>query len=113
MDINENYKIGKLLNSGTHGIIKLATHKRSGQKRAVKIYRKNMLTNELWQQREKSISYMRSMEGHPGIVKLFDILQDEQYYYIVSELCEGQELYGWLLKNKGKITEDRARFIMN
>jgi calcium-dependent protein kinase len=30
---------------------------------------------------------------HPNIVKLFELFQDEEAYYLVSQYCEGGELF--------------------
>lgn len=33
---------------------------------------------------------------HPNIVKLYDVLEDQDYFHLVMEYCEGQELIDWL-----------------
>jgi calcium-dependent protein kinase len=30
---------------------------------------------------------------HPGIIKIYEFYQDQKYFYIVSDLCTGGELF--------------------
>jgi serine/threonine protein kinase len=37
---------------------------------------------------------------HPNIMRIFELLEDQHHYYIVSEFIEGGELYDRILKIK-------------
>jgi len=37
---------------------------------------------------------------HPHIMRIFELLEDDNYYYIVSELLKGGELYDRIVKLK-------------
>jgi len=41
---------------------------------------------------------------HPNIVKIFDFYDDDDYMYIVTELCSGGELFDMITKI-GSFTE--------
>ena len=45
---------------------------------------------------------------HPNIIKLVDIFENSEYYYIVLELMEGNDLFDYLVQRNFKITEARA-----
>jgi calcium/calmodulin-dependent protein kinase I len=44
---------------------------------------------------------------HPNIVKLFEVFEDLEYYYLVMELMTGGELFDTILE-KEKYTEKEA-----
>ena len=46
---------------------------------------------------------------HPNIIKLIDIFENADYYYIVLEYMEGKDLFDYLHSRKFKIPEARAR----
>ena len=46
---------------------------------------------------------------HPNIIKLIDLFENSDYYYIVIEYCEGKDLFDYLKYRSFKISEDRAR----
>lgn len=33
------------------------------------------------------------MQDHPSIVRIYEMYEEEAYVYIVTELCEGKELF--------------------
>jgi calcium-dependent protein kinase len=41
---------------------------------------------------------------HPNIVRLFEVFSDDQNYYLVSEFCEGGELFERIRKRQ-KLSE--------
>ncbi|OHT03682.1 CAMK family protein kinase [Tritrichomonas foetus] len=48
---------------------------------------------------------------HPGIVQLYDLLKDEKYYYIITELCPNGELFQYILENQ-RLDELQARYFL-
>lgn len=45
---------------------------------------------------EETVSFKRLyiyIKTHPNIMRIFELLEDNKHYYIVSELIEGGELY--------------------
>ena len=48
---------------------------------------------------------------HPNIIKLIDLFENSDYYYIVLEYMEGKDLFDYLKHRNFKITEDRARHV--
>jgi len=45
--------------------------------------------------------------SHPNIVNIFELLEDNNNYYIIAELMKHGELYDFA-KSKGQFTEDEV-----
>ena len=42
---------------------------------------------------KKMVIFFIKYKDHPNIMKIFEFYQDNAYFYIVSELCTGGELF--------------------
>ena len=49
------------------------------------------------------------MLDHPNLVKIYEIIEDDNNYYIVKEYFSGGELFNSILKNK-RLEENEASF---
>ena len=58
----------------------------------------------------KELTILKNVR-HFAIMEVKEILCDEVKFYVVTEVCEGGELYKWLLKN-GKLTENDACYVI-
>ena len=102
------YDVGETVGKGQFGLVKLATHKKTGRKVAIKIVKKkDMKPIEIYQQR-REIEVLKMCQ-HPNIIKLVDIFENSDYYYIVLDYMEGHDLFDYLSKRSFKIPEKRAR----
>jgi calcium-dependent protein kinase len=59
----------------------------------------------------KEVAIMRMLQGHPHVVQLLDVYEDEQYYHLVMELCSGGELFDRII-SRGHFSERDAAVIM-
>ena len=48
---------------------------------------------------------------HPNIVKLFEVFEDKDHIFLITELCQGGELFDAILSNE-QFTEKRAAEII-
>ena len=46
---------------------------------------------------------------HPNVIKLIDIFENSDYYYIVLDYMEGKDLFDYLQKRSFRISEERAK----
>lgn len=76
---------------------------------AIKVIRKDSLSEELIRRLEEEIELMIKLE-HTNIVQFVDFLNDTDNFYIILEYCSGGDLYH-LIKN-GRLSEDVARNYM-
>jgi len=101
------YYIHQELGSGAFSVVKLATHKETHQKVAVKIVSKKKLTEEDAASLKTEIELLDNL-NHPHIIKLFQVFDDETDFYIVTELVEGGELFDRIV-SKTHYSEAEAR----
>jgi len=97
-----NYSLEDTLGEGTYGKVKLATHKLTGQKVAIKIIPKKYAENLT-----REIHHHRYLH-HPNIISLLEVIPTETEIYMVLEYCEGGELYDFLVE-RGRLRENLAR----
>jgi len=60
--------------------------------RAVKILKKTSMSKIEKRMLFTEISNLKKLD-HPNILKIFESYECPKYFYIVSELCEGGELF--------------------
>nr|AHW46386.1 MSP [Paramecium caudatum] len=96
-DITDNYLIQKILGEGSYGQVRLVTHKKTNQLRAMKQIQKKKILKEQEDAMFSEVALLKDMD-HPHIVKLFELYQDSQNYYLVTEYLNGGELLDKLTK---------------
>ena len=103
------YEVKETLGTGTFGKVKLGISKITGEKFAIKLIEKNKIkTPKEFTRVEREITFLSEM-NHINIIKTYEIIQDDLYYYIIMEYCEKGELYDFIVKNK-KLKEDDASY---
>ena len=102
--VTESYVILQTLGKGSYGSVKKVRHKHLGDIRAMKIV--NKVRNTL----SKEIEILRKI-SHPNIINIYEIFEDRKKYYIITEFCEGGELFEQITK-KGFYNELEAAKII-
>ena len=95
-NVTDSYEIQKKIGDGGFGIVKLALHKSSNTKRAIKIIPLSQELNVTKIMEEVNI--LKSLD-HPNIVKVFEVIQDPKALNIVMEYCSGGELFQKIQKS--------------
>mmetsp|Transcript_154123 Transcript_154123/g.287320 ORF Transcript_154123/g.287320 Transcript_154123/m.287320 type:complete len:711 (-) Transcript_154123:75-2207(-) len=98
---------GMRLGEGGFGQVCVATHKATSTRVAVKTVHKRRMKAEALK-RETEI--MKQLD-HPNIVKLIEVVEDPNCYYLVMELCSGGELFDYIIENDS-VTEREVAKIM-
>uniref|UniRef100_A0A8C6LNK9 Ribosomal protein S6 kinase n=1 Tax=Nothobranchius furzeri TaxID=105023 RepID=A0A8C6LNK9_NOTFU len=83
------------LGEGSFSVCRRCRHKQTGHEYAVKIVSRRMEANT-----QREIAALRQCEGHPNIVKLYDVYTDQYHTYLVMELLLGGELLERIKKKK-------------
>lgn len=96
--VDGRYELVRILGSGTYGVVYHAVDIRPSSSgdhasRAVKMIRKaGRKPSELAAAR-REIALHRLVSDHPNIVTVHDAYEDDDYFYIVMDLCRGGDLF--------------------
>nr|GMC93383.1 calcium-dependent protein kinase 28-like [Ipomoea batatas]GMC94865.1 calcium-dependent protein kinase 28-like [Ipomoea batatas]GMC94867.1 calcium-dependent protein kinase 28-like [Ipomoea batatas] len=97
-DFGQRYSLGKLLGHGQFGYTYVATDKSNGDRVAVKrIEKSKMLLPIAVEDVRREVKILKALAGHENVVQFHNAFEDENYVYIVMELCEGGELLDRIL----------------
>ncbi len=106
--IEVDYTIGKIMGSGAFATVREVTHKDTGNSRALKIIKKNPKQDSSRMYLEVDI--LKKLV-HPNIMQIFEFYEDKKNFYIITEFCEGGELFDKVVE-KGNFKEDEAAWVM-
>lgn len=104
------YKLGRKLGSGAFSVVHIATHRETRKQVAVKCIAKTSLAALDAKALKQEVEIMKKLD-HPNLVPLLDYFEESRYYFIVTPLCTGGELFDDLVKRKS-YTEEDARVLM-
>ncbi|CAI9274006.1 unnamed protein product [Lactuca saligna] len=110
-NLKDRYVLGDQLGWGQFGIIRECSDKLTGEVLACKSISKNRLvTDEDVRSIKLEIEIMTRLSGHPNVVDLKAVYEEEGYVHLVMELCAGGELFHRLEK-QGRFSESEARIL--
>ena len=116
-DIRKEYDIQGELGKGAFGSVRKAVHSRTGINRAIKSIKKSGSSEADRLKFLEEINMLKTLVGwsnsqdHPTILKVVEYFQDSANFYIVTELCEGGELFDRIVKTH-HFNEKKARETM-
>ena len=111
-NLTDYYDIKEVLGQGKFGVVKVAIHKKSTKRVAVKMLKKSTMGEKDLELVRNEIETLKMCQ-HPNIIKLLDIFENVEFIYIVTEILEGGDLFAYLEKRKFAIPEARARKIIH
>lgn len=97
--IMENYEVVKQLGKGGYGKVFRVKNKKTGELRACKQLSKLNIENLEKFQRE--IEILKNTD-HPNIIKLYEVYQSSNNFYLVMEECQGGELFDKIIEHIDK-----------
>lgn len=102
------YVLGETIGQGAYGKVKLATHRKTGQKVAVKIIRLEKISKSKTTTKvRREISILKSLQ-HPHIIRLYEVITTPTDIFMIMEYLQGGELFDYLSQN-GRIRQSLAR----
>mmetsp|Transcript_33338 Transcript_33338/g.81855 ORF Transcript_33338/g.81855 Transcript_33338/m.81855 type:complete len:549 (-) Transcript_33338:171-1817(-) len=104
----DHYVLGKTLGIGSFGKVKLAVHKETSIKVAIKVLNKKKvqaldMNDKVW----REINVLK-LFSHPHIIRLYEVIDSPTDIYVVMEYVSGGELFDYIVA-KGRLSEDEAR----
>lgn len=112
-EAEKKYKLGEALGNGAFAIVRRCIDRQTGQSYAMKVIDKKKFYQINSSKRSESlldeVKILRSA-NHPGIIKLYDLIETESTLYICLELVEGGDLFDRIVAQEGKgFPEEVAR----
>ncbi len=102
--IENDYIIGEECGSGAFATVRKVKSKSNGQVRALKIIKKTK--NQDSARMYLEVEILKKLI-HPNIMQIFEFYEDKKNFYIITEICDGGELFDQIVK-KGSFTEYEA-----
>ena len=110
-NINDVYDISSKFSSGYYGTVPKANFKNDASKfYAVKSISKSNLSQKSLKNLICEIQILAKLD-HPNIVKYYETYDDDKYFYLVMELCEGGELFERIVSKKHLEEKDAAEIL--
>ncbi|XP_021765199.1 calcium-dependent protein kinase 26-like [Chenopodium quinoa] len=110
-DLKDRYVLGDQLGWGQFGVIRACADKFTGELLACKsIAKERLVTQDDVRSVKLEIEIMSKLSGHPHVVDLKAVYEEEDYVHLVMELCAGGELFH-RLEEKGRYPESQAKII--
>jgi calcium-dependent protein kinase len=106
--IDKDYTIGDVVGSGAFATVRKVYSKANGQMRALKIIKKQRGQDTARMYLEVEI--LKKLI-HPNIMQIFEFYEDKKNFYIITEFCDGGELFDKIVE-KGQLSESDAANIM-
>ena len=111
VSISNRWAISKeILGEGSSATVYRGFDSNSGQMVAIKQVNKSLLLPSEMNQVQQEIVFLQTYR-HPNIIKLFDVVENNNYIYIILEYAEC-DLYSYVSK-VGKLAEDQCRVIFS
>ncbi|XP_027079658.1 calcium-dependent protein kinase 26-like isoform X1 [Coffea arabica] len=108
-NFTDRYVLGDQLGWGKFGIIRACSDKLTGEVLACKsIAKERLVTQDDVRSVKLEIEIMTKLSGHPNVVDLKAVYEEEDYVHLLMELCAGGELFHQIEKH-GRFSEHEAR----
>jgi len=113
MGKRENYQFGQLLGQGGFAEVYIAKCITTGEEVAIKMIDKERMRRQKMEERVRQEAMVHSRLKHPSIVDLKDMFEDDQYVYLVLELCHNGDVAKYFKNVKRTFSEVEARIIFD
>ncbi|XDV54406.1 hypothetical protein PO909_022702 [Leuciscus waleckii] len=107
-----NYLIGRKLGEGSFAKVREGLHATTREKVAVKVIDKTKVKKDSYVSKYlRREGQLQQMIRHPHITQLLDILETENSYYLVMELCPGGNLMNHIYEKKGLDEREAQKYV--
>ena len=102
----KNYEFKKTLGEGNFAKVKLSKFKPTNEEFAIKIINKNKLKQKMKNTLFRETEIISQLK-HPNIIAVYQMLEDEENYYIIMENCKRGELFDYIVEHQS-LNENEA-----
>ncbi len=101
-----DYKLVKLIGKGGGGSVYCAKHTTSQKKAAIKICPKKNLSSTKLLRIRKEYTIMSQLTPHENVIKLYQVIESDNFIAIVMEYAEGGDLFQYIKDQGGALEVD-------
>ena len=105
------YKTGRTLGQGTYAVVKEAVHIETGKYYACKVISKQLMRGREHMVRNEIASLKRVSQENSGVVSLVDYFETMNNLYLVTDLCQGGELFDRICERGSYYVKDAAHIV--
>ncbi|MFZ1322672.1 MAG: serine/threonine-protein kinase, partial [Ignavibacteria bacterium] len=98
--IINNYKITEFIEEGGMGTIYKASHLKLTRSVAVKVLHQNLTSNPQFKERFINEANILAKLSHPAIINIYDFIESDGQYFIITEFIEGETLADLISNNE-------------
>jgi len=98
--IINNYKITEFIEEGGMGTIYRASHLKLTRSVAVKVLHQNLTSNPQFKERFINEANILAKLSHPAIINIYDFIESDGQYFIITEFIEGETLADLISNNE-------------
>lgn len=103
-NIKDRYKIGRVLGEGSFGQVRIALHRTADIKCAIKIIRKDKINeHRILQELMQNELQILEDTSHPSIMQIYELLEDDKFFFVVSEFIRYGELYEFIVERSNSV----------
>ncbi|CAL1539698.1 unnamed protein product [Lymnaea stagnalis] len=107
-----SYLLGRTLGVGSFAKVKEGLHLTTGEKVAIKVIdKKRAKTDNYVRKNLRREGKLLQLIRHPNIVSLFEVMETDNSYYLVTELCRGGDLMEYISAKKRLPEAEVSKFI--
>ncbi|XP_071951441.1 serine/threonine-protein kinase PLK4-like [Antedon mediterranea] len=109
----EDYQVLNLIGKGGFACVYRARSLTTGLEVAIKMIDKKMMQSSGMVRRVRNEVEIHCQLKHPSILELYSYFEDDNYVYLVLEMCHNGELNRFMKTHNRVFTEDEACHLMN
>ena len=106
-----SFMLKQTIGHGAFSVVKIAIHKTTKKQYACKIIKREKMKKENFEERFEQETRILQQMRHPHIAQLHAVFEDNNFFYVLIELCPNGELFKYIIMNK-YLSEKEAKFYM-
>ncbi|XP_007446317.1 PREDICTED: serine/threonine-protein kinase PLK4 isoform X2 [Lipotes vexillifer] len=111
--VGQDFKVGNLLGKGSFAGVYRAESIHTGLEVAIKMIDKKAMYKAGMVQRVQNEVKIHCQLKHPSILELYNYFEDNNYVYLVLEMCHNGEMNRYLKNRRKPFSENEARHFMH
>jgi len=109
-DVKDYYEFGREIGRGGFSVVVEGAKKGTTERYAIKCIKKSNVERDDIKLLRREIQIMKAVD-HPNILKLYEVFESEEEFFLVMELVDGKELFDKIVE-RGQYSEKDAANIV-